>query len=217
MNYAEPLAPGRERSLFPDAGLLSARFEDLDPDRVSGSVRAAAALAEWVPAAAAVAPDGTGGPASGLVLLGPTGTGKTHLLTAAARALCGVLPPEVSRSSHRVLLIGEAQLHVYARACWSRGESLPDRLRRAMSGANRSWLFLDDLGAARDDERWREEMADILLLRHGSPYRALTVISTNVPLSELEHLYGVRMASRLREMLLLYKLEGNDQRRPRRG
>lgn len=219
--YGPVSAPGRERALLPDAALLAsgASFEALDAGRVDGCAKAAAALSGWCEAAARTAPDGTGAPPAGIVLHGPAGTGKTHLLTAAARRLSGLLPAEVSASPYRVLLVGEAQLHVYARACWSRGEGLPDRLRRAIAGQNRGWLLLDDLGAARDDARWREEMADLLLLRHASPYRTLTVLSTNLPLAEIDDLYGAhgRVGSRLREMLLLYRLDGPDQRRPRRG
>lgn len=215
--YRDPAAPARDRALLPDAGLLSATFEGLEPDRVPGQARAAEALLSWVAEAALAGPRGEDSPASGIVLVGGTGTGKTHLLTAAARALTAALPDGSASGGYRVILAGEAQLHAYTRACWARGEPMPDRLRRALSGSNRSWLFLDDLGTAAGDERWCQEMADILVLRHASPFKALTVVSTNVPLPRLEDHYGARCASRLREVLLRYGIDGDDQRRPRRG
>jgi DNA replication protein DnaC len=214
--YADPAPPGRDGSLLPDASLRSARFEDLDPSRVRGCARAAEALEAWCLSAAGTQPDGSGGPASGLVLQGDTGTGKTHLLNAAARRLSALLPPGPASTGYRVILLGEAQLHAHVRGCWSRGEPFPERLRAAVSGRNRSWLFLDDLGTEASDERWCAEMADLLILRHASRFRALTVVSTNLTLPRIEERYGARCASRLRETLLLHRLEGDDQRRPRR-
>ena len=215
--YVDPAPPGRERTLRLDASLESATFESLMRDRVDGQDRAADAVSQWVEAAAVVGPGGEDAPPFGIALVGDTGTGKTHILSAAARALSARLPPGFASNGYRVILAGEAQFHAYARACWSRGEPFPDRLRRAISGANRSWLFLDDLGVSSSDPRWCEEMADLLVLRHASPFRTLTVVTTNIALPALEVSYGARTASRLREDLLRCQIVGADQRRPRRA
>lgn len=209
------VAPARDRSLLPDASLLGARFEDLDPARVDGTARAIVALRSWLRAASATRSDGTGAPESGVALVGDTGTGKTHLLTAAASALAGALGDGIASSGYRVILVGEAQLHEYLRRCWSSGDDA-SRLRRAIAGQNRSWLFLDDLGVAGSDERFAQEVGDLLLRRHATRFRALTVVSSNLKLSQIERVYGARVASRLFESLLVYTLAGEDQRRPPR-
>lgn len=215
MQYLPPSPPARDRTLFPDAGLLNATFEGIDSGRVPGSDKAIDAMRDWCVHASRVEPGGSQYPVHGVGLVGDTGTGKTHLLSATAGMLSSMLPRSVVTSGYRVLLIGEIQLRSYIRTCWSNGTSA-DRLRNAIAGKNRSWLFLDDLGAARGDERFALEVADLLQRRHSSPYRNLTMVTTNLSLPQLEVIYGARVASRLFETLLVYKLNGTDQRSPTR-
>lgn len=215
VQYAELWPPGRERSLWPDSLLVrTAEFADLDMGRVHGMDKARKALLRWTAQAAEVGIGGEGGPESGIILSGDTGVGKTHMILAAARNLAALLPDEVRRHNYRVLAVGEEQLHQYVRGCWSRNESTPERLRRALAGYNRSWLFLDDLGVAASDKSFARELADVLMYRHASRFPALTVITTNLSLDEIGEHYGERLASRLGSMLLAYPLDGEDQRRP---
>jgi DNA replication protein DnaC len=193
--------------------LRSATFEGIDPARVDGMEKALRAAARWVTTASKTGVRGDGAPKTGLVLRGDTGTGKTHLMTASARRLAALLP-QLEHPEYRILVVGEAQLHAYTRACWAKGEPMPERLRNAIAGKNRSWLFLDDLGTGAADVRFAEEMADILLLRHGSDFPTLTMITTNLDMKQIEDCYGSRLASRLKEMVLSYTLTGDDQRRP---
>lgn len=213
-SYVDVRAPARERSLVPDARLLRrATFEGLDPERVPGTDKALKAASRWCTQAARTGIRGDGAPKTGIVLCGDTGTGKTHILAAAARRL-GFLLPELEHPEYRILCVGEAQLHAYTRACWAKHEPMPERLRNALAGKNRSWLLLDDLGTGAGDPKFAEEMADILLLRHGSDFPTLVIITTNLSMDQIEDCYGSRVASRLAEMLVAYPLEGKDQRSP---
>lgn len=216
MSYADVMPAARDAGLFPDAGLADATFEGYDESRVTGASRAVVALRSWVDDAAMTRKDGSEAPSSGVILAGPTGVGKTHLLMSAARLLAAHLPPDARESGYRIIVVGEVQLRTYLRACWSSHDSA-DRLRRAIAGVNRSWLFYDDLGAAEGDDAYAREISDLLVRRHASPFRTCTVITTNLDLPRLEGTLGARAASRLVETALRYKLEGEDQRRPRRG
>ena len=199
---------------YPDDGLSEARFDGFDSSLVSGGLKARIAVEAWTEAAwrSILRRDET--PFVGVVLVGPTGTGKTHLLTAAARSLSG----ELGRAGERrIVLVSELHLRELARSCWRRGRGLDERVRRLIAGDVRTALVYDDLGAASDDERFVAEIRDLLALRHASQFRTLVALSTNLDLSEIENRYGPRLASRLFESALAYPLEGDDRRSPRRA
>lgn len=204
----------RDKLLLPDAQLFGSTFDDIDPDRVPGTGNALAAVRAWSALAASTKPNGDDAPPTGLAFVGGTGTGKTLLLNALATDLAARLGDNVS-SGYRLLVLGEAQLHTHIRRCWE-GHDSADRLRRAIAGANRSWLLLDDLGVSTDDERFVKEVGDLLLRRHASRFRTCTVVTTNLTLPRIERIYGARVASRLFETVLTYRLDGDDQRSPTR-
>jgi len=211
-------SPTRIRGLprWPDAGLASATFDDFDPTLVDGGESALVALRRWASKSVDALNDSVAmHPRSGVVLVGSTGTGKTHLLTATARIIAANVAFGTSR--RRVVLVSELHLREFVRASWRRGEPLDPRVPRLLSGDIFSVLLYDDLGAVGDDERFAVEVRDLLALRHASASRTLTAITTNLDLGEIEDRYGARFSSRLRESVLAYPLDGVDRRRARRG
>jgi len=131
-------------------GLERARVEDL-------------AHCAWIPAARNV------------VLVGPVGTGKTHLATA--------LGIEAIKRGHHVVFYRASDLvRALTEARDARTLSrLQDRLRRA------SLLLLDELGFVPFEKAGGELLFDVLSARHE---RAATVITSNLAFSEWNRVFG---------------------------
>ena len=135
-----------------------------------------------------------------LLLLGGTGTGKTHVAYAAIRALTasGVGCPWDAvtaadlyarlRPRHRI--DPEAEFEKYLKV---------------------GLLVLDDLGAAKGSE-WNEEI-NYRLINHRYENELPTLITSNVPPKDLAGAMGERVASRLREMAKRVVLRGEDRRK----
>lgn len=152
------------------------------------------AVAGWVEAYTA---DPTGAPS--LLLLGPTGTGKTHQAYAAVRAAVTARPGTWQAGTAADLFAAlrprpgvdsEAEL---------------DRCRSA------GLLLIDDLGLAKASE-WTEEITYRLLNGRYEQMRP-TVITTNLALAEFKVALGDRIASRLAETCTRVLLDGVDRRR----
>lgn len=131
-------------------GLERARIEDL-------------ARSAWIPAARNV------------VLVGPVGTGKTHLAIA--------LGIEAIKHGHNVLFFRASDLvRTLLEARDSRTLSrLQDRLRRA------SLLVLDELGFVPFEKAGGELLFDVMSARHE---RAATIITSNLAFSEWNRVFG---------------------------
>lgn len=139
---------------------------------------------------------------SSLLLLGPTGTGKTHQAFGALRHLSILgLAGSVRAAS---------TADVYAKM---RPRPGVDSEEVFSFYANANLLFLDDLGAAKTSE-WVEEI-NYRLVNHRYENHLPTVFTSNVPPKELGDRLGERVASRLIEMTQTVVLKGEDRRRKR--
>ncbi|MDT0302934.1 ATP-binding protein [Streptomonospora wellingtoniae] len=134
-----------------------------------------------------------------LTLLGPTGTGKTHLAYGAMNALAA--------SGVRLRWEMSTAADIYARLR-PRHQVDSEAEFREIAGA--PLLVIDDLGAAKDSE-WTEEI-NYRLINHRYERVMPTLITSNVPVNELKTKLGERVNSRLREMTSRVVLEGQDRR-----
>jgi len=147
--------------------------------------------------------------ARGLLLMGPVGTGKTHLSAAILRGLMekgmpclfyefGALLKEIQNSYNPV--------------------SQTSELKVLAPVYETEVLVLDELGAVKPTDWVRDTMMQIIGTRYNN--RRLTIFTTNyfdarhAPAEEtLEDRIGVRLRSRLYEMCRTIIIEGEDYRR----
>lgn len=138
-------------------------------------------------------------------IFGPTGTGKTTCAMMAVIAACGqLIPARFETSSRFVLRIQDA----YRRGFGDDSvETILDSYVRPRV------LALDDLaveGASKDATRWLLTLIEERVNRNNS-----TIITTNLPLAQIDEAYGDRLASRLAGGTLI-SLTGPDHRLPRK-
>jgi DNA replication protein DnaC len=134
-----------------------------------------------------------------LLVLGPTGTGKTHTAYAAVAAL--------AQSGAACSWLALTAADMYAQLRPRHGvdsEQVFDTLTRV------SLLVIDDLGAAKGTE-WNEEI-NYRLINHRYEHEQPTLVTSNVPPANLAHALGERVASRLTEMADRVVLKGADRR-----
>lgn len=134
-----------------------------------------------------------------LLIIGRTGTGKTHQAYGAIRAL------SVSGVGCSWLAITAADLYGALRP-----RPGVDSEREFARFADVGVLVFDDLGAAKGTE-WNEEI-NYRLVNHRYEYQLPTLITTNVPPKRLQDDLGERLASRLIEMADRVVLAGADRR-----
>jgi DNA replication protein DnaC len=135
-----------------------------------------------------------------LLLLGPTGVGKTHEAFGALRGLA----ERMSLSTIRAVTAAD----LYARLRPRAGVDAEAEFERYAAA---SLLLLDDLGAAKTSE-WVEEV-NYRLINHRYNEQLATLITSNVPAGHLGAQLGERVASRLTEMCVRVVLKGSDRRR----
>lgn len=177
------------------------------PARYRDAVADHPAIDAWVRDIAASGQRGPGGApgiAQGrsLLILGTTGTGKTHQAYGAVRSLLA--------AGVRLRWKATTAADLYADL---RPRPGYDGERELMDTARCPLLLVDDLGAARHSE-WTEEITMRLINRR---YNELlpTVVTSNLAPTDLREQLGDRIASRLAEMTERVVLDGPDRRRHR--
>lgn len=177
------------------------------PARYIDAVVTIGGVADWVRALVDGSPQARnplGPPAirtgPSLLLLGPTGTGKTFEAWGAIRALAA--------SGARFTFQFTTAADLYAKLRPRHGV---DSEREFETYLKTSVLVVDDLGAAKSSE-WVEEVNYRLIntrYEQGLP----TLCTSNVPVKQLADHLGDRVTSRLTEMAMRVVLEGQDRRR----
>jgi DNA replication protein DnaC len=175
------------------------------PARYANAIADHTAVRDWVQQLVVGAVTGTDrgavalstGPS--LLLVGPTGTGKTHQAYGALRAL--------SLSGLMCSWQFTTAADMYARL---RPRPKADPEEEFRSIANARLLVIDDLGAAKGTE-WTEEI-NYRLINHRYEHEMPTLITSNAASADLRTMLGDRVASRLREMTTKVALKGEDRR-----
>lgn len=147
-----------------------------------------------------------------LLLLGPTGTGKTYQAYGAIRAATNVALPTRAYGFRppRWIAMTYAELTASLRP---RGreydpEAVLEKYRKT------ELLFIDDLGAAKTTE-FVEEATYRLINGRYEDMRA-SIFTSNLALPELKDAIGDRIASRLAETCTRVVLDGPDRRRTKK-
>lgn len=201
----------RRRALAEAVADSVERLANRLPTRYANATPTEPAVVEWVRAVVAaavagqdrrsrhVAPRPFTGPS--LLLLGPTGTGKTHQAWGAIRALA---VSGLAFTSWQVTTAAD----VYARM---RPRHKVDAEEVFERYAHCAVLVLDDLGAAKSSE-WVEEV-NYRLINHRYEHARPTLVSSNLLPKDLAAALGGRVASRLHEMCTPAVLSGDDRRK----
>lgn len=135
-----------------------------------------------------------------LLVVGPTGTGKTHYAYSVLRAIA-----ETGRATGWAAYTA-ADLYAQLRPRTGRDS---EATFEAIAGTD--VLFVDDLGAAKLTE-WTEEVT-YRLINHRYEQCKPGIFTSNVPPSQLRDALGERIASRLTEMCERVTLKGDDRRK----
>lgn len=152
--------------------------------------------------------------APSLLLLGPTGTGKSYQAYAALRAAVTVARPLRDREGYVVLCrTPDWKAFTFADLCASLRPRGRDHDPEAVLEGYRktSLILIDDLGAAKATE-WVEEATYRLINGRYEDMRP-AIFTTNLALPELKNAIGDRIASRLAETCTRIVLDGPDRRR----
>jgi DNA replication protein DnaC len=165
----------------------------------------------------------------GLFLVGPVGTGKTHLLLATIRQLIELYPQNIVTAGvkHRYWRDGSKRTESAISVTFvsmidllrdikdSFGQEERDKnlgIERISKDARScDLLFIDDIAAERTTDWVREQIFDLIDYRYR--YERLTSFTSNLNASELEAVLGDRTMSRIMEMTTGVPVVGPDFRK----
>jgi DNA replication protein DnaC len=187
--HAEQVAKAREHSITLFNNRVPYRYRNVDP--------AEPRAVEW---ATQFTADPRATPS--LLILGATGTGKTHLAYAIVRAVAETGTP--AAIGWRATTAAD----LYAALQPRPGVDSETEFR---TYARSPLLFLDDLGAAKGSE-WTEQIT-YRLINYRYEQCLPSIVTSNVPPADLREVVGERVASRLFEMTVRVSLKGDDRRR----
>jgi len=135
----------------------------------------------------------------GLLITGPVGTGKTHLMWAIYRAIAEADPQRFGVISVKVV-----SLLARLRPGGDESHDYVSRLCRA------PLLMLDDIGAQKGSEWVSERLYEIVDARYEA--KLPIICTTNRKPDKLAETAGERVASRLIEMCEIFPVLGGDRR-----
>lgn len=138
--------------------------------------------------------------ATGLMLIGPYGCGKTHLAAAILHRCAEDGTPG--------MFVVAPDLLAQIRSSYRTGDGRADEIVDAAK--NTPLLVLDDLGAEKASPWVQEQL--YMLINHRYEHMLPTVITTNNDGAELEAELGRRTLSRLAEMTVPIKISARDYR-----
>lgn len=134
----------------------------------------------------------------GMMIYGPTGTGKTYAMYALAKAKRTIA--KIYPVKNYVDLLSEFRDHIKQGWYFEKMKEICDE----------DLLFIDDLGAEKTTDFSQEFLYAIINRRYENMKR--TFITSNLTLKELNERYGSRIVSRIAEMCVLVELHGQDKR-----
>ena len=138
--------------------------------------------------------------ATGLMLIGPYGCGKTHLAAAILH--------RCAEDGIPGMFVVAPDLLAQIRSSYRTGDGRADEIVDAAK--NTPLLVLDDLGAEKASPWVQEQL--YMLINHRYEHMLPTVITTNNDGAELEAELGRRTLSRLAEMTVPIKIKAGDYR-----
>lgn len=193
----------RDREAQAEQAELVDQFEKLARERIPRRYRNATAdhpgVLAWVDRFVA---DPVNAPS--LLLLGPTGTGKTHQAYGALRA--------VATRTYAAIWIACTTADMLADLRPHPGEDSEATMRRYRRVP---LLLLDDLGAVKHSEWVEETLYRVLDGRYAECQPC--ILTSNLPVSTFRDAIGDRIASRLAETCTRVVLDGVDRRRTAAG
>lgn len=181
----------------------NARCDRLFPRRYANAADIADKVREWTDVFAADTDN-----APSLLILGPTGTGKTYQAYAALRAIAQI--PQPQRGIGYRAVAWEAATHgdILAALRPSGRNDSETALKRYRE---MPLLFIDDLGVAKNSE-WVEDITYRLINGRYEDMRP-SIFTSNLAVEQLREALGDRIASRLAETCTRVVLSGSDRRR----
>ena len=139
----------------------------------------------------------------GLIMAGPSGTGKSHLAVAIVKAIAATGKLAIFQSVPE--LLAKLRLTYDKNNDGETEDEILEQLTKC------DLLVLDDIGAEKQSA-WTEERLYLLIDRRYRDKRA-TIVTTNLNYNEIEKLLGTRAMDRLLETCGIVKLTASSYRR----
>jgi DNA replication protein DnaC len=144
----------------------------------------------------------------GVVISGPTGTGKTHLVVGVAKGI-------ISQHLRGVRFV---DVGVWASDFVYGSRSFDEKKKTIEGMKNAEVVILDDLGAEKELSSKATAIGAIqLILKHRYNQAKPTIITTNLNQTELSEYIGQRVWSRVRGKSMFINLTGGDHRTANRN